>query len=75
MCPMIRKKPISISGQFNNQGAVDLKRKQFTLNYQHLSLTTEEESSFIPGLEQISYTDLTKAKFMKVKKRFFLNAE
>lgn len=74
MCPMIRK-PISISGQFNNQGAVDLEREQFTLNDQHLSLTTKEESSSIPGLEQISEADLTKAKFMKVKMSFFLHAK
>lgn len=69
------KKPIGIFGQFNNQGAVDLEREQFTLNDQHLSLSTEEESSSIQGLEQISEADLTKAKFMKVKKSFFLNAK
>lgn len=75
MCPMMRKKPISVSGQFNNQGAVVLEREQFTLNDQHLSWTTEEESSSISGLEQICEADLTKPKFMKVKKSFFLNAK
>lgn len=71
----MRKKPINISGQFNNQGAVVLEREQSALNVQHLSLTTEEESSSVPGLEQISEAGLTKPKFMKVKKSFFLNAK